>query len=51
MADLRNAVREIVEIFGKARGYAIAPRHNTQPVIPTQNALTLYKGAQEYGKV
>lgn len=50
-ADVRNEVRENIEIFGKTRGYVIAPCHNIQPITPTQNILALYEAAQEYGKV
>ncbi len=49
--DVRNEVRENVEIFGKGRGYIIAPCHNIQPITPTANILALYEAAQEYGKV
>jgi uroporphyrinogen decarboxylase len=50
-ADVRNEVRENVEIFGKTKGYVIAPCHNIQPVSPTENILALYEAAQEYGKL
>jgi len=50
-ADVRNEVRENIEIFGKTRGYVIAPCHNIQPITPTENILALYEAAQEYGKV
>jgi uroporphyrinogen decarboxylase len=50
-ADVRNEVRQNIEIFGKTRGYVIAPCHNIQPITPTENILALYEAAQEYGKV
>ncbi len=49
--EVRNEVRENVEIFGRTRGYVIAPCHNIQPITPTENILALYEAAQEYGKV
>lgn len=49
--DVRNEVRENVEIFGRTRGHIIAPCHNIQPITPTENIVALYEAAQEYGKV
>jgi len=48
--DVRNEVRENIEIFSKTRGYIIAPCHNIQPITPTENIVALYEAAQEYGK-
>lgn len=49
--DVRDEVCENVRIFGKGRGYIIAPCHNLQPITPTENIVALYEAAQEYGKV
>ncbi len=49
--DVRNEVAENIAIFGKTRGYVIAPCHNLQPITPTANILALYEAAQEYGAV
>ncbi len=49
--DVKNEVRENVEVFGNTRGYVIAPCHNLQPITPTENILALYEAAQEYGVV
>jgi uroporphyrinogen decarboxylase len=49
--DVKNEVRENVAIFGKTKGYVIAPCHNIQPITPTANILALYEAAQEYGVV
>jgi len=49
--DVRNEVRENIEIFGRTRGYIIAPCHNIQPITPTENILALYEAAREYGTV
>jgi len=47
--DVRNEVRENIEIFGRTRGYVIAPCHNIQPITPTANIVALYEAAREYG--
>lgn len=49
--DVRTEVAENVAIFGKTKGYVIAPCHNIQPITPTENILALYEAAQEYGKL
>jgi uroporphyrinogen decarboxylase len=49
--DVRNEVRENIAIFGRTRGYVIAPCHNIQPITPTANIQALYEAAQEYGRV
>lgn len=50
-AEVREEVRQNVEIFGATRGYIIAPCHNIQPVSSTANIVALYEAAQEFGKV
>ena len=49
--DVRNEVAENIRIFGRAKGYVIAPCHNIQPITPTANILALYEAAWEYGAV
>jgi uroporphyrinogen decarboxylase len=48
--DVRNEVRENIEILGKGGGYILAPCHNLQPVTPTENIVTLYEAVDEFWK-
>jgi len=41
--DVRKEVAENLEIFGRCRGYVVAPCHNIQAVTPTANILALYE--------
>ncbi len=47
--DVKNEVRENIEILGKNGGYILAPCHNIQPVTPVENILAMYESGYEYG--
>lgn len=43
--DVRREVEENVSIFGKAKGYVLAPCHNIQAITPPENVVTMYETA------
>jgi uroporphyrinogen decarboxylase len=47
--DVRNQVKENIEIFSGGRGYIVAPCHNLQANTPTENVVALYQAVREYG--
>ncbi len=50
VADVRNMVRETLEIMMPGGGYCLAPTHRLQDNTPLENALCLYETAQEFGR-
>jgi len=47
--DVRREVADNIRIFGKGKGYVVAPCHNLQPNTPVANILALYESAHEWG--
>ncbi len=47
--DVRNEVRENIEILGRDGGYILAPCHNLQPITPTENIIAMYETAHAEG--
>jgi uroporphyrinogen decarboxylase len=47
--DVRNQVRENIDIFSGGRGYIVAPCHNLQANTPTENVIALYAAVRDYG--
>jgi uroporphyrinogen decarboxylase len=45
--DVKREVAENVRIFGKCKGYVVAPCHNLQPITPTENIVALYEAVHE----
>lgn len=45
--DVKREVAENLRIFGKGKGYVVAPCHNLQPNTPTANILALYESVHE----
>jgi len=50
VADVRQNVRETLEIMMPGGGYCLAPTHCLQDNSPTENVLELYAAALEYGR-
>lgn len=46
--EVRQSVRERLEIFGKGGGYIFNPIHNVQAQVPIENLLALYEAVNEY---
>jgi uroporphyrinogen decarboxylase len=47
--DVRQQVRENIEIFGGGKGYVVAPCHNLQANTPTENVVAMYAAVEEFG--
>lgn len=45
--EVRQQVRENIEMFGSCRGYIVAPCHNIQPNTPTQNIVAMYEAVHQ----
>ena len=43
--DVRNEVRERIEVLGKNGGYILAPTHNFQEEVPLENIIAFYQEA------
>lgn len=48
--EVRDQVRQRLEIFGPGGGFVFNTIHNVQPKTPIENVLALYKTVREYGK-
>ena len=46
-ADVKREVADNIRIFGKGKGYVVAPCHNLQPNTPTVNILAMYEAVHE----
>lgn len=49
-ADVKQEVADNIRIFGKGKGYIVAPCHNLQPNTSTANIVALYEAVREYGR-
>jgi uroporphyrinogen decarboxylase len=47
--DVANEVKLRVRTAGKGGGLILAPAHNIQPEVPTENILAFYEAAKRYG--
>jgi len=47
--QIREEVRENIELFSKGRGYIVAPCHNLQANTPTENVQALYQAVNDFG--
>ena len=47
--EVRNEVRENIEIMGQGGGYILAPCHNIQAVSPPENVVAMYEAGLEFG--
>ncbi len=47
--DVRNEVRENIDILGRGGGYILGPCHNIQPVSPLENIVAMYEAGYEMG--
>jgi uroporphyrinogen decarboxylase len=47
--DVRNQVRERIEIFGERGGFVFNPVHNIQSNVPPENIVACYEAAYENG--
>ena len=45
--DVRQEVRERIEVLGRGGGYILAPTHNIQPDTPVERILAMYETAVE----
>jgi len=48
--EVRQHVRQQIEIFAPQGGYVFNPVHNIQPNVPPENILAMYEAAQEFGR-
>ena len=48
--EVRQEVRERLEILGPGGGFVFAPIHNIQPDIPPEKILAIFETAAKYGK-
>ncbi len=48
-AQVREQVRENLEIFQDCKGYIVSPCHNIQANTPTANIVALYEAVAEFG--
>jgi uroporphyrinogen decarboxylase len=46
--DVKRMVEERIEQMGEGGGYVLAPGHNIQPDVPTQNVIAMYEHARQY---
>jgi len=46
--DVRRGVRELLDILARGGGYFVAPTHNLQSDIPTENIVATYEAAREW---
>jgi len=49
-AQVREQVRERLEVFAPGGGYVFAPIHNIQPDVPAENIVAAYDAALEFGR-
>jgi hypothetical protein len=47
-AEIKNQVRERMQIFGKGGGFVFNPIHNVQASVPVENLVALYEAIGEY---
>ncbi|MBP7964136.1 MAG: hypothetical protein KA003_19290 [Caldilineaceae bacterium] len=47
--QVREQVRQRIEIFGKGGGFVFNPIHNVQALTPMDNLLAMYEAVQEFG--
>jgi len=48
--DVRDEVKESIELLGGRRGYIVAPCHNLQNNTPTENVVALYEAVGRFGR-
>jgi uroporphyrinogen decarboxylase len=46
--EVRDAVRDCVEVLGRDGGYILCSSHHIQPDTPVENVLALYEGGLRY---
>jgi len=47
--EVREQVRERLQVFGKNGGFVFNPIHNVQALVPVENILAMYESVQEFG--
>jgi uroporphyrinogen decarboxylase len=47
--EVRQEVRENIDILGAGGGYILAPCHALQTVSPPENVIAMYEAGYEYG--
>jgi len=47
--EVRQEVRERLEIFGRGGGFVFNPSHNVQALVPVENLLAMYDAVRDYG--
>ena len=48
--DVKQVVKERMEVMKPGGGYILAPTHNIQPDTPVENILAMYEAGREYGR-
>jgi uroporphyrinogen-III decarboxylase len=46
--EVREQVRERIEIFGEGGGFVFCTVHNVQANIPVENLLAMFEAVKEY---
>lgn len=47
--QVKNEVKECIEILGRNGGYLIGPNHMVEPEVPWENILAFFEAIEEYG--
>jgi uroporphyrinogen decarboxylase len=50
-AEVRQEVKDNIEILGAGGGYILAPCHALQTVSPAENVIAMYEAGYEYGAI
>jgi len=48
-SEVRDKVREVIELLGEGGGLFIAPTHALQPDVPWENVVTFFEAVDEFG--
>jgi uroporphyrinogen decarboxylase len=48
--DVKNVVKERLDVMKNGGGYILAPTHNIQPDTPVENIIAMYEAGHEYGQ-
>ncbi len=49
--EVEDEVKRRIDDLAPGGGFVFAPIHNVQAGVPTENAVTMFRTAQEYGKI
>jgi uroporphyrinogen decarboxylase len=46
--QIKDEVKQIIDILGKDGGFIVAPAHNIQDDTPCENVIALFEAVKEY---